>query len=167
MLLLAAITAIIIGVAGFLVWRNSHSTTTRETVATTDPAPIDTTPGDPLYSGKAIMCAITAVNADALLTGTAYTDGHGKAYQDYVLDKMTFGTLINPTSTYVWGKMQGVKDSNKGTIMPTKPEYAQNMQFTSGEYTLGGTLARYDCHEWQVDPSVFQPPSDITFITKT
>lgn len=133
---------------------SSQSTSTSETTNTQDVGVVN--------GGKPIMCSIMSVSPDVFITGSAYTDGMGKALQTYEVDKFSFGTLITPTKTSTWSTSD-VPGGKKGMTMATTSEYGRRMQFKSGETTINGTRARYDCNDWTVDDSIFKLPSNVEF----
>lgn len=123
-----------------------------------------------LERGESVTCEYRAEQDGNITEGVVYVDGARGRYSmqgsyESAADSGSFGAIVDGEVMYWWGEgMEGVGGMRmtlpKDQEIVTTPE-----QFTDRSNTMVSPdqNVAYDCDRWNVDASVFVPPSDIEF----
>ncbi len=117
--------------------------------------------------GVPMECRYTFEDADGTGEGTGFFDGDqmriSAQYQEN--GSVLVSNIINDGEMmYIWG------DSPEGQFaiqMEASEEDMMDMEEEIDEAVAMNQEVEYDCHQWTVDPSVFNPPSDVQFMDMT
>ena len=155
-------------------YMSSHSS--KETRATDDSTPESLsekiTGSGSLHAlmalGKSVKCTFSHTMEGETSSGTFYYDDERfrvDAHMETPEGTAHTNVLNDGTRTYTWGETpQGsmaLVFDNKETDTTSFDEAP--MKHESREHIDFEQQVSYDCDPWRVDPSVFVPPSDITF----
>ena len=114
--------------------------------------------------GTPMECTYTFADADGRGEGTGFFDGKRlRVSAMYQTNGETFvSNIINDGETmFVWG------DSAQGEFamqMPATEDDMMDMEADLDETVALNQEVSYQCREWNIDPSIYNPPSNIEFM---
>jgi hypothetical protein len=116
------------------------------------------------------MFSTDAIGGDSLPTnGVVYTAG-GRVRVDTTIiennEEMSFSSIDDGTYTYSWGK----NSTGSFAIKSKRIDAGADTELPVTEETPAFDFnqeVEYDCEVWNLDESVFLPPSDVSFIDMT
>jgi hypothetical protein len=172
------VVALLVGGVGVGVWRIRQGVTPETTgpvPAVVSPEETDTAVSDHvtgqdsfkslLALGKTLECTFRTNDEKMPAEGTAFFN-KGKLRVDTMYTGAsssveTANMIISDDTMYTWSKTSAGSFAIKMPLsaIPVSPTNTQPEKSVSLE-----SKVQYDCKPWQVDGSVFVPPTDITFM---
>lgn len=162
-----AAVVILLGAGGFFLYSQNKNDSQPNTTTATQETPKETSMESNLTSilksGKTQQCTFTFADESGNSTnGTAYISGdkmrtnvtsstNGKSSTIYV--------IRNGDENYIWGSDFPNNTGMKMTL--SIDEYTTNEE--SKKYFDPNLNAEYDCSDWKIDSTVFNPPTTIKF----
>ena len=183
-LLIIVVAVVVIGGGAWLLLQPeeemSPSTDATDTSAVSDTDEMESVESSS-FTGSDTLAALmqlgASVRCDFVSTDEDGTDSEGTFYTDQSRFRVDAETstdgetyvshMINDDErVYVWGEtpegMMGITFSGED-MEPTEPESYELPAGSDEEYVDMSQRVAYDCGRWNVDASVFTPPSDVEF----